>query len=167
MKNERKFIFAIVVVSIFGATAVLAAGTGLPIGTITVTPSAPVALSTVTISVPISGEAPSEVRVIVEECNGNTGICYPDVQNVSMPLASSSIYRTDVTLKHSDATYLTVKVLAKINDVWQESSEKKVNLSVTPDGNNGDDNGTPGFELVVFVAAIGVSLLLIGRKRVK
>jgi len=84
-----------------------------------------------------------------------------------MPLASSSIYRTDVTLKHSDATYITIKVLAKINDVWQVSSEKKVNLSVTPDGNNGDDNGTPGFELVVFVAAIGVSLILIGRKRVK
>jgi hypothetical protein len=167
MKNERKFILTIVVVSILGATAVIATGTGLPIGTITVSPSAPAALSTVTISVPISGEAPSEVRVSVEECNGNTGVCYPDIQNVSMPLASSSIYRTDVTLKHSDATYITIKVVAKINGVWQESSQKKVNLSVTPDGNNGDDNGTPGFELVVFVIAIGISLILIHRKRVK
>jgi hypothetical protein len=72
-----------------------------------------------------------------------------------------------VTLKHSDATYITIKVVAKINGAWQESSQKKVNLSVTPDGNNGDDNGTPGFELVVFVIAIGISLILIRRKRVK
>ncbi|HIH28341.1 MAG TPA: hypothetical protein HA260_00905 [Thermoplasmata archaeon] len=167
MKNQQKFILTIVVISILGATAVLAAGTGLPIGTITVSPSAPAALSTITISVPISGEAPSEVRVKVEECNGNTGICYPDIQNVSMPLASSSIYRAEVTLKHSDATYITVTVIAKINGAWQESSQKKVNLSVTPDGNNGDDNGSPGFELVVMVMAIGVSLILISRKRMK
>jgi hypothetical protein len=167
MKNERKFLLTIVIVSIFGTTAVLAAGTGLPIGTITVSPSAPAALSTVTISVPISGEEPSEVYVNVEECNGKTGICYPDIQNVSMPLTSSSIYRTDVTLKHTDATYITITVAAKINDAWQESSQKKVNLSVTPNGNNGGDKGTPGFEMVVFVAAIGVSLILINRKRVQ
>jgi len=121
----------------------------------------------VTISVPISGEEPSEVYVNVEECNGKTGICYPDIQNVSMPLTSSSIYRTDVTLKHTDATYITITVAAKINDAWQESSQKKVNLSVTPNGNNGGDKGTPGFEMVVFVAAIGVSLILINRKRVQ
>jgi len=155
------------VLGLIGATAISAVGTGLPIGTISVTPSAPAALSTVTISVPISGEVPSEVRVNVQECNGNTGICYPDIQNVSMPLTSSNIYRTDVTLKHSDATYITVKVVTKISGAWQQSSEKKVNLSGTPDGNNGDDKGTPGFELIVFLIAIGVSLIVITRKRVK
>jgi len=167
MKNKQKFILPLVVVSLLGATAVFAAGTGLPIGTITVSPSAPAALSTMTISVPISGEAPSEVRVNVEECNGNTGICYPDIQNVTMPLASSSIYRTDVTLKHSDATYITVWVVAKINGVWQESAQKRVNLSTTPDGNDGDGNGSPGFELVVLAIAIGVSVVLMSRKRRK
>jgi hypothetical protein len=166
MKNERKFILTIVVLSILGTTVVSAAGTGLPIGTITVTPSAPTALSTITISVPISGEAPSEIRVNVEECNGNTGVCYPDIQNVTMPLASTSIYRANVTLKHSDATYITVKVVAKINGVWQASSSKRVNLSATPNG-DGDDKGIPGFELVVLAIAIGVSVILIRRKRVK
>ncbi len=167
MKNERKFILIVSVLSIIGATAISAAGTGLPIGTITVTPTAPAALSTITISVPISGETPSEVRVTVEECNGNTGICYPDIQNVTMPLTGTNIYRTDVTLKHSDATYITVKVLAKTSGAWQQSTEKKVNLSGTPDGNNGDGNGSPGFELVVLVIAIGVSLIVISRKRAK
>jgi hypothetical protein len=120
----------------------------------------------VTISVPISGEAPSEVRVTVEECNGKTGVCYPDIQNVSMPLISSSIYRTDVTLKHSDATYITCKIVAKIGGVWQQSSDKRVNLSANTDGNN-DGKKTPGFEVVVFAIAIGVSLIVIRRKRVK
>jgi len=167
MKNGSKYTLTIVLVSILGATAVTAADTAeTPFGTITVTPSAPAALSTVTISVPISGDVPSEVRVTVEECNGNTGVCYPDKQNVTMSLVSSSIYRTDVTLKHSDATYLTINVVAKINGVWQESSEKKVNLSAA-NGNNGDDNGIPGFEAVVFVIAISVSLILISRKRGK
>jgi len=166
MKNERKFILTLVVLSFLGTTAVSAAGTGLPIGTITVTPSTPTALSAITISVPISGEAPSEIRVNVEECNGNTGVCYPDIQNVSMPLTGSSIYRADVTLKHSDATYITVKVVAKINGAWQESSSKRVNLSATPNGND-DDKGSPGFELVVLVIAIGVSLIVISRKRAK
>jgi hypothetical protein len=167
MKNEQKFILTVVAISILGATAVSAAGTGLPIGTITVSPSAPTALSTFSISVPISGEAPTQVRVNVEECNGNTGICYPDIQNVTMPLASSSIYRTDVTLKHSDATYITVWVVAQTNGVWQESTHKRVNLSATPNGNDGDGNGSPGFEVVVLALAIGVSVALISQKRKK
>jgi hypothetical protein len=167
MKNERKLILTVALISILGTTVVSAAGVGVPIGTITVTPSAPAALSTVTISVPITGETPSEIRVRVEECNGNTGICYPDVQNVSMALASSSIYRANVTLKHSDATYITVTVVAKINDSWQESAQKKVNLSASSDGNNNGNSGTPGFELVVFIIAIGVSFIWIKRKRVK
>ena len=167
MKNEQKFILTLVVVSILGATAVSATGADLPIGTITVSPSAPTALSTITISVPISSETPTEVRVNVEECNGNTGICYPDIQNVTMPLASSTIYRTDVTLKHSDATYLTVWVVTETNGVWQESADKRVNLSVSPNGNDGDDNGIPGFEFVVVALAIGVCVALISRKRRK
>jgi hypothetical protein len=166
MKNERKFIPIIVIISLVGTIAGSVVAAGVTFGTITVTPSGPAALSTVTISVPISGEAPSEVRVTVEECNGKTGVCYPDIQNVSMPLISSSIYRTDVTLKHSDATYITCKIVAKIGGVWQQSSDKRVNLSANTDGNN-DGKKTPGFEVVVFAIAIGVSLIVLRRKRVK
>lgn len=167
MKNERTFMPIIVIISIVGTIAGSVVAAAVTFGVITVTPSEPAALSTVSISVPINGEAPSEVRVTVEECNGKTGVCYPDIQNVSMPLISSSIYRTDVTLKHSDATYITCKIVAKIGGVWQESSTKRVNLSENTNGNNGDDKKTPGFEIVVFVIAIGISLIVIGRKRFK
>ncbi|MCX6670677.1 MAG: hypothetical protein NTX92_01990 [Euryarchaeota archaeon] len=167
MKNERKFIPIIVVISIVGAIAGSVLAAGSTFGTITVSPSEPAALSTVTISVPISGETPSDVRVTVEECNGKTGVCYPDIQNVSMPLISSGIYRTDVTLKHADATYITCQVVAKISGTWEPSVKKNVNLSVNSNGNNGNDNNIPGFGVIVLVIAIGVSLIVMSRKRAK
>ncbi|MFA5102318.1 MAG: hypothetical protein WC525_04125 [Candidatus Thermoplasmatota archaeon] len=168
MKNLRKIIPIIVVISIVGAIASSVAAAGLlTFGTMTITPTEPAALSTITISIPINGEAPAEVRVTVEECNGNTGVCYPDIQNVSMSLSSPGNYEAEVTLKHADATYITCQVLAKIDGAWESSAKKNVDLSESPNGNNGEDNTTPGFEAVVFVIAIGISLILISRSRVK
>ena len=168
MMSKRKIIPIIIVISIVGAIASSVAAAGLvTFGTMTITPSEPAALSTITISIPINGEAPSEVRVTVEECNGNTGVCYPDIQNVSMSLSSEETYEAEVTLKHADATYLTCQVFAKISGAWESSAKKNVDLSESPNGNNGEDNKTPGFEAVVFVIAIGISLILMSRSRVK
>jgi hypothetical protein len=168
MLNKRKIIPIMVVISIAGAMASSVAAAGLlTFGAMTITPTEPAALSTVTISIPINGEAPSEVRVTVEECNGNTGVCYPDIQNVSMSLSSAENYEAEVTLKHADATYLTCQVFAKISGAWESSAKKNVDLSESPNGNNGEDKKTPGFEAVVFVIAIGICLILMSRSRVK
>ena len=169
MKNQKKFIFIAIVLSVFGAATCSAGTTGASFGNINVSPSSPAALSTITISIDISDETPSEVRVTVEECNGHTGVCYPDLQNVSMSLVSAGNYETDITLKHADATYITCQVVAKISGTWESSTKKNVTLSENTNGNtNGnDDNKTPGFEVILFVIAVGVSLIVIGRKRVK
>ena len=135
-------------------------------GDISVSPSSPAPQSTITLSISLSGDAPSEVRVRVEECNGNSGICFADVQNVSMSLVSTGSYQTSVTLKHSDATYINCTVLAKVDGNWVLSAKwKRVDLSENPDGPG--DNGTPGFELVVLLVAVGLSFILIRRKRDK
>ena len=168
MKIERKFVLLVVVMSVLGATFVSAATAGPTFGEITLSPTAPTALSTVTLSVTLSGDTPSEVRVTVEECNGRTGICYPDIQNVSMSLFSAGNYKTNVTLKHADATYITCHAVAKTSGTWTSSPEKKINLSENTNGNDGnDDKKTPGFEVVLFLIAIGVSLIVLARKRVK
>jgi hypothetical protein len=168
MKIENKFILLVVVMSVLGATFVSAATAGLTFGEITLSPTAPTALSTVTLSMILSGDAPSEVRVTVEECNGRTGICYPDIQNVSMSLFSAGNYKTNVTLKHADATYITCQVVAKTSGTWTSSPKKNVNLSENTNGNDGnDDKKTPGFEVVLFIIAIGVSLIVLARKRFK
>lgn len=169
MKNQKKFILIAIMLSVFGA-AVCSAGTaGVTFGNINISPSSPAALSTITISIEISDETPSEVRVTVEECNGHTGVCYPDIQNVSLSLLSAGNYETDVTLKHADATYITCQVVAKISGTWESSARKNFTLSENTNGNtdgNGDNN-TPGFEVILFVIAVGVSLIVIGRKRFK
>jgi hypothetical protein len=149
MKIERKFVLLVVVMSVLGATFVSAATAGPTFGEITLAPT-------------------SEVRVTVEECNGLTGICYPDIQNVSLSLFSAGNYRTNVTLKHADATYITCQVVAKTSGAWTSSPKKNVNLSKNTNGNDGnDDKKSPGFEVVLFVIAIGVSFLVLARKRVK
>jgi hypothetical protein len=168
MKIKNKFVLLVVVMSVLGATFVSAATAGPTFGEITLSPTAPTALSTVTLSVILSGDAPSEVRVTVEECNGRTGICYPDIQNVSMSLFSAGNYKTNVTLKHADATYITCQVVAKTSGTWTSSPKKNVNLSEDTNGNDGnDDKKTPGFEVVLFIIAIGVSLIVLARKRFK
>jgi hypothetical protein len=174
MKNERKIILLAVFMSIFGATFCSAVKADLTFGEISVSPLSPAAQSTITISIPISGETPSEVKVRIEECNGRSGICFSDVQNVSMPLISMGNYQTSVTLRHAEATYFNCTVLAKINGTWTPPAKWKwkiVNLSENSNGNtngNGNDgNGIPGFELVLVVIAIGLSLIVTGRKRAK
>lgn len=167
MKNEKKIILFMVGISIFGASICSAAGAAPTFGEITVSPTSPAALSTVTLSVTISGETPSEVRVTVEECNGRTGICYPDKQNVTMTLRNDGTYKADVTLKHADATYLTCQVNAKTDNSWVSSADKNINLSENTNGNTngGDGNTTPGFELLVLLVALGALLIITRRKR--
>jgi hypothetical protein len=137
---------------------------------VTSDPASPVPESTPTFSVDIGVETVSEVWMTVEECNGNKGICYADVQNVSMNESESvsGLYQASVKLRHADATYITCNVLVKSNSSWSNSSTR-IDLSETSNGNNnGNNNGnggnTPGFELVIVLTAIGIALLL-GRKR--
>jgi len=162
-----------VILSIFGAISCSAVEADITFGEITVSPSSPTAKSTITISTSISGDIPSEVRVTVEECDGRTGICFSDFQNVSMSLNGMDNYQTSVTLKHEEATYINCTVVAKIDGTWIPSAKWKiVNLSENTNGNtNGNggngDNKTPGFEAVLIIIAIGVSLIAIRRKRDK
>ncbi len=172
MKNGKKYMLFVVLLSIFLVTIYSAVEAAVTFGEINVSPPSPTAQSTITISISISGETPLQVKVIVEECNARTGICFSDVQNVSMSPINTGNYQTSVALRHAEATYINCTVIAKINDTWARSSTWKiVNLSENPNGNgNGkdnNDNGTPGFEMVLVVIAIGLSLMVIGRKRGK
>jgi hypothetical protein len=166
MMNGKKCMLFAMIVCIGAAVLCSTVEAQILFGDISVSPSSPAPQSTITLSISLSGDTPSEVRVRVEECNGNSGICFADVQNVSMSLVSTGSYQTSVTLKHSDATYINCTVLAKVDGNWVLSAKwKRVDLSENPDGPG--DNGTPGFELVVLLVAVGLSFILIRRKRDK
>ena len=173
MKNQRRTLLFVII----GIVSVVGTSTGVTavptFGEIILDPAAPTALSTFAISVDVSGESISEVRVIVQECNGVIGVCYPE-QNITMTEVSAGSYTTHATLKHNDATYINCTIYVLSNDGWTHSSGKKVNLSTgTPDGDHngtdGDDGkNSPGFEIVIFGIAVGISMFLVfGRKRSK
>lgn len=172
MKNKRKCMLLVVIMSIFGATFCSSVEADLTFGEISVSPLSPTAQSTVTLSIPVSGGTPSEVRVTIEECDARTGICFSDIQNVSMSQISVGNYQTSVTLRHASATYINCTITAKINDTWARSPIWKIvylsdDSNGNTNGNGNGDNGIPGFELVLVVIAIGLSLMVIGRKRGK
>lgn len=163
MKNQRRMLITAAAMLSMMSTGI--GVTAVPVfGDIVLDPAAPTALSTFTVSVSATGETPSEVRIIVEECNGVTGVCYPDVKNISMTEVTAGSYSADVTLTHDDATYITCVANAHTNGVWTPSEKKTVNLST----GGTDGKKTPGFELALFVAAAGISMFLIlMRKRLK
>ena len=170
MKNEKKIMLAALLINVLSLTICSAVEADVIFGEISITPGSPSAQSTITISTTISGDTPTQVKVIIEECDARTGICFSDLQNVSMSLVSEGNYQTSVTLKHEDATYINCTILAKINDTWIHSKNWKVlNLSenTNENGDSNDGNGTPGFELIFVLVAIGVSFIIIGRKRHK
>jgi hypothetical protein len=81
----------------------------------------------------------------------------------------TGMYQTNVTLRHAEATYFNCTATAKMNGTWIRSPIwKVVTLSENSNG-NGDNGGnkTPGFDVVLIVIAIGVSLIMIRRKREK
>jgi hypothetical protein len=170
MRNGRKMIFVMVgMISIMG-TSFASAATAEPVfGIPVLIPNNPTKLSRINFSVDVSGDDITFVRINVEECNGKTGVCYP-FQNISMNKISDITYAQDVTLKHSDATYISYWVVVQFGSLWKDSAKTKLNLSIQqPDGNqtngSGDHKKSPGFELPVVVIAVAVSLILIGRKR--
>lgn len=155
-----------VVINILGITLEFVHAAGPTFGTITVNPQSPKPQDVVTVTVSISGEVPSEVHVTVEECNENLHVCYTDKQNITMTASSTGTYQASVTLIHAKATNMTCIVHAKTNGIWSESAKKVVLLSTeTPNGDGNNGKKTPAFELVPILIAIGISMIMLRRKR--
>ena len=82
-----------------------------------------------------------------------------------------SLYRADVTLDYAPASYITywvyVESIAGTTALLPDTHGVKLTLSV-PSNNGNNDNGgkkTPGFEGVLFFAAVCGVMILLGRKR--
>ena len=146
---------------------------------ISISPEEPTQLSELTLSVDITGETITEVFVKVEECI--EGMCYPDIQNISMQNTEGNTWEATVTLIHDDAVYGTVWLIVNSNGTWYDFSkikEEKQEFDISPSSTNGEngengenggngDNGTPGFELLVLVVSIIVALSIYKKKRMR
>ena len=151
---------------------------------ITVSPDEPEPESEVTFIATItSDESLDQVNIIVRECKKVEGqeLCFVDSFNESMS-SFENTYRTELTLKHDDATYIKYNLVIKSNGTWYEYEPIQLELSVEPTNGNGDgtngngsnggnggdgDDGTPGFEVIPFLIAIVIGVLLFRRKRLR
>lgn len=134
--------------------------------TVTLSPEQPYPQSDVTFTATVPEIEVTNIYIIVQECNGKTGICYPDEQNASMTQTSDESYESTVTLKHSDATYVQYTLLIKNDQGWTKYLDlTKAFLAEKPADNNGSSD-SPGFELMVLAFSIMfISLMLYKRRR--
>ena len=163
IKNLRKFVItSIFFISIF-LLNVSSNARGEPIvGEIILNPEKPKMQSDVTFTADISGDSISSVRLVLNECNKPKKICHAPPQNVSMNKVSGNIYQTVVTLQWDDVSSITYHIELISDGKWIEYEEYTTNLTLDSEDSNvsGDSNGSPGFEIMVFLLAIvGVVLL--------
>ena len=139
--------------------------------TIDITPSKPEVQSDVSFEVDLSGENVQNAYLWIQECNGNTGVCYTN-QNISMTEISNGIYTTTATLEHDDATYFQYTIYADTgSEITAFFEQTKVNIATESNNGNSDNNGdtgsdTPGFEFIaLFMSVIFILLIMYRRRR--
>ena len=139
--------------------------------TVDIKPASPTPESTITFTATVEDENTTEVRLVLQECDGNTGICFTK-QNISMNSVDLDTYEISFALEHSEATYIQYSLLVKSNEGWKTYLDKtKFNLTEKQNGDNGKDNNnkdndTPGFEFIgVLISVIFILLILNKRKR--
>jgi len=136
------------------------------IGTVTITPEEPSPQSNINFSVTIIGEGITSVYLHYKECNAQ--ICKV-FKNVSMEKVSGNLYEKTITLTWDQATYITYNFDINSNGTWTPTKFVNVTLKKPTNGNGNNTNGNnhkqPGFEILFFIAAIGISVIIVGRKR--
>jgi len=171
MKNNTKriFIIAIVILGFLISTFNSVSAENEP--TIEITPQSPTPESTITFTASVKDENTTDVRIVIQECDANTGICFTK-QNISMNSVDLDTYEISFTLEHSEATYIQYSLVVNSNEDWKTYLDKtKFNLTEKQNGDNGKnnnnkDNDTPGFEFIgVLISVIFILLIFNKRKR--
>ena len=128
------------------------------VGEIILNPEKPKMQSDVTFTVDISGDSISSVRLVINECNKDTGICHIS-RNISMSKKSGDTYEAKIMLEWDDVNSIKYQISLESDGKWIQYEEHTTYLALDSDGSS-DSNDSPGFEIMVFlIAIIGVVLL--------
>ena len=130
---------------------------------INLNPLNPTPKSVVTFSVDINDDSISTVRLLINECNKEAGVCHMP-QNISMNKVDDDTYETEVQLEYDDATSITYHIAVKSDGKWTKYNEYTTYLSIKSEN---DSNGSPGFETITFLIAMMGFLLLFKRFKSK
>jgi len=168
--NERLLI-GVLLLGIFLVNVTVVGAADPTVDDISYDPTSPTKESTITFTAEVSGDD-IEVWLTVQECSDE--ICYIDKHNESMTAAGDNTYEAVVTLEKNDATYVKYWLEVVSDNTWYSFKDdlEELHLSTSSNGDtgNGDDGGSnqsPGFELIVLMASIGIILFVFKRKRKK
>lgn len=166
MKNKHIIVLCVFVVGMIGTTIGQAIAADPLVESVSLNPSNPTVQSTVTVTATISGDDIDIVHFIYKECDPE--ICKL-TQNISLDETSEGVYQATFTLTYDQATYITYYLNIRSAGGWTKTDGVDVTLQPKQNGgSNGDgNNGSPGFELVIVLVAVGVLLIFIGKKRYK
>ena len=131
----------------------------------TIDPKEPVPLSDITVTADIGGEGITAVVVHIKECSHVKEVCFSE-QSGKMNDLEPGKFQAQFTLTEKEADYIQYyfditidgEEVRLLDDTWT------IDLLVETNDNNGD-NGTPGFEFMVLITAIGVGFILFRKKR--
>ncbi|MCX6665337.1 MAG: hypothetical protein NT038_04665 [Euryarchaeota archaeon] len=134
--------------------------TGEPIVNIILEPQEPVIKSDIMFTATILSENTiTDVRIVVQECK--EGLCYLR-NNESMTKINTTTYQKMIPLIKDDSTYISYYIELESNGQWYTYPAVNLTLKTNGDSQNGNitnGNGhhkTPGFEVLLFIIAVGV-----------
>lgn len=166
-KSIKSILFGIIIIMSFLLSTLITAA--VPSYNIEINSNKPKASSTVTFTATFSDDSLTAVNIIVAECKlvENDEFCFADTIDEPMDKIDSGQYQKQVILKHSDATYIKYWLAVEENGEIKDLSDELVqmDLDVSTDGDNGDSEESPGFELIILIISLIIVIAIIRKKR--
>ncbi|UCF13062.1 MAG: hypothetical protein JSW06_02085 [Thermoplasmatales archaeon] len=167
-KNRHVLLISILILGLYFSSANVVADP--VVENISIDPTNPAPLSTITITANIDGENITNVNLSVGECNKTAGVCYVYHQ-ITMTEKTEGQYTAELTLEKSKASYISFAF-----DITYDGETKKleddswdVDLSIESGNgdttNGGDGDSVPGFEIIYFLITISIGILVHRNKR--
>lgn len=164
IKNKKNIIIIgllILILNLLNSNALAAIETN-----ITIIPIEPEPLSKITFNAQITSENVTNVKIYVQECNPS--FCFSDWIIGTMVQISLDEYQGDITLTHSDATYIYYWLVFIANGTEYDLMDEKVTLNLKINNStDNNDNKSPGFELTVLIIGITLLAFILKKKRLK
>ena len=135
---------------------------------ITTDPENPTHESTITVTAKIIGDDVTSVNLSVSECM--IGLCFKS-ENYQMTQSAAGEWVAEITLLDASGESTYIEYTFEIIDSGTEyvlDENWRVDISEGTDNNadsNDDSNGSPGFEIIIFLAAIIIGIVMLRKKR--
>lgn len=166
-KNRHVLLISILVLGLYFSSANVVADP--VVENISTDPTSPAPLSTITVIANINGEDISSVNLTVSECDETVCFIYNTYQ---MSKSESSNWVTKATLHDDSGRSTNIKYSFDVIDsgVIYPLTDNSWRVDLASEngdqnGNGGDGNSVPGFEIIYFLIAVSIGLLLYRNKR--